>query len=148
MCVSQVGLFDGPVETGTMPIAESLLRFPTSAAITRLAEHFGLPYDPTMQDWPWEVADPTRLDEFLQAYADGDFTEDERFVLMEMILQCCEDLDDRLPSDPRWGRVLALLETHLELHASSVYYWADGDNFTIAADVRRLLGRHRDRLES
>jgi hypothetical protein len=44
-----------------------------------------------MQDWSWEVADATRLDEFLAVYQTASLTDDERFTLMEVLLQSFED---------------------------------------------------------
>ncbi|MCP5384447.1 MAG: hypothetical protein H6913_07510 [Altererythrobacter sp.] len=45
-----------------------------------------------MQDWEFEVADANRIDEFLSAYQSQELTDDERFTLMEMIIQSFEDL--------------------------------------------------------
>jgi hypothetical protein len=58
-------------------------RWPTSQARMALSARFKLPYDDSMQDWEWEVADPARLSEFLGAYSCGQLTDDERFSLME-----------------------------------------------------------------
>jgi hypothetical protein len=62
-----------------------------------------------MQDWPWEVADAERLDEFLAAYEGGNLSEDERFTLMEVILQSFEDLAASTGFDARWDRALAAI---------------------------------------
>lgn len=84
-------------------------RFVTPAAIEALALRFGLPASPSMQDWSWEMADPTRLDDFLAFYEEGDLTDDQRFVLMEMILQSFEDRAADPATDARWPRVMAFL---------------------------------------
>jgi hypothetical protein len=105
-----------------------------------------------MQDWEWEVADPARLDEFLDAYENAGLTEDERFVLMEMLIQSCEDLPDR-DGDARWGRVLELLNRNVALHIATVWYWAtpddtaEFDGFGVGKDVRRVLEEHRGQFE-
>jgi len=78
-----------------------------------------------MQDWEWEVADASRFGEFLDAYSSGPLNEDERFSLMEMLIQCVEDMD--LPSietTPQWRAVAALLTADPRLHSSSVRYWS------------------------
>ena len=54
-----------------------------------------------MQDWEWEVASPERIDEFLAAYEGGELTDDERFTLMETLLQSFEDVDAPLLNDSR-----------------------------------------------
>jgi hypothetical protein len=104
-----------------------------------------------MQDWEWEVADATRLDEFISAYRDPDLSEDERFTLMETIIQSCEDLGDGLREDAHWAKVRALLEEHIDLHISSVWYWAslDTDLFDawhVSPFMRSLVDKYRRRF--
>lgn len=136
-----------------MPVPEHLRRFPTAASIRSLAARLGLPDSPGMQDWPWEVADAGRLDKLLAVYEQGDLTEDERFTLMEIMLQSCEDLGPGLGADPRWHRVLDLLDANIELHAWSVWYWSDVENereedrWSVAPFLRRLLARHRSHFQ-
>tara|TARA_R110002073_G_scaffold4918_2_gene31246 strand:- start:5934 stop:6287 length:354 start_codon:yes stop_codon:yes gene_type:complete len=111
-----------------MSVPEHLWRFPTAGAIASLANRLGVPHHPSMQDWEWEIADPDRIDEYLSLYRDGGLTDDERFTLMETILQSFEDLDADLTSDPRWLAVLDWLDRDVELHAHSIWYWADLEN--------------------
>jgi hypothetical protein len=107
-----------------------------------------------MQDWEWEVADHTRLDEFISAYQSGKLGDDERFTLMETIIQSFEDLGPRSELDPRWQRILEILDRNIELHACSVWYWSalDGksceEQFWVTPSMRRILTRHRTRLEA
>jgi hypothetical protein len=127
-----------------------LQRHPTRAAIDRLAARLGLRNEPQMQDWEWEVADAERLDEFIALYGDPQLSEDERFTLMETIIQSCEDLGDALEGDPRWSKVQALLEEHLDLHISSVWYWAALENdlddaWRVSPFMRDLVEKHRVR---
>jgi hypothetical protein len=75
-------------------VPEHLSRFTTREAIDRLAQRFGLPNTPGMQDWEWQVAYPARIPEFLAAYAMGGLSDDERFVLLEVLganrrWRCC-----------------------------------------------------------
>jgi hypothetical protein len=134
-------------------VPEHLWRFPTREAIDSLADRFGLRNTPEMQDWEWEVADPARLDEFLAAYLSGGLSEDERFTLMETLLQCFEESEVDLASDQRWAQVAAALDSHIELHAHTVWYWSCVDDhdsanwFRVTPCVRRILERHRTRLE-
>jgi hypothetical protein len=104
-----------------------------------------------MQDWEWEVADPKRIDEFLRAYEGGELSDDERFTLMETILQSFEDLSRTLEADKRWLQVLALLEANIQLHIYTVWYWADLENDTtwkVAPFLRQILEKHRGRFEN
>jgi hypothetical protein len=128
-----------------------LLRSPTRFAINTLSLRFGLPNDPNMQDWQWEVADAARIDEFLCAYESGELSDDELFTLMETILQSFEEL--RSSSDPRWQRVLDILDRNVDLHAYSIWYWSALDaeeskeQFWVSPFLRPVLARHRSRLE-
>jgi hypothetical protein len=136
-----------------MSVPEHLWRFPTAAAVDALARRFALPNDPNMQDWPWEVADPERLDEFLAAYEGDELSDDERFVLMEMILQAFEDVGRSTGFDPRWLRTLEAIDRNIDLHAHSVWYWSmletedPEDQWLVTPFLRRILSKHRDRLE-
>lgn len=101
-----------------------------------------------------EVADSERLDEFLAAYQSGELDDDERFTLMETILQSFEDLGDSTGFDPRWDRTLAIIDENFELHAYSVWYWSSLENddpeeqWLVTPFLRRILAKHRHRLEN
>jgi hypothetical protein len=100
-------------------------RWVTAAARKSLARRFNLPDDPFSQDWEYEVADPSRFGELLDAYVCDPLDEDERFALMEILIQCIEDMN--LPSiepSPQWDSVAGLLRAHGGLHASTVRYWS------------------------
>lgn len=71
----------------------------TASAIHALAQRFNLLYDHFMQDWEYEVADPNRIDEFIDAYLSNELNEDEKFALMETILQSFEESSKTLDSD-------------------------------------------------
>jgi len=106
-----------------------------------------------MQDWEWEVADSGRLDEFTGAYESGELNGDERFTLMETIIQSFDDLGPQHERDPRWRRILEILDRNIELHIYSVWYWSavdgetSGEQFWVTPSVRRVLASHRTWLE-
>ncbi|MEM1196923.1 MAG: hypothetical protein AAGH57_12525 [Pseudomonadota bacterium] len=133
-------------------IPDHLWRHPTRAAIDALALRFGLPNTPDMQDWEHEVADSRRIDEFLAAYQSGILSDDERFTLMETIIQSFENLAEPLESDSRWPTVLELLNTNIRLHAKTVWYWAlpdESDNanlWAVSLPLRPILETHRSEL--
>jgi hypothetical protein len=128
-------------------------RWPTAAAIEKLAQRFDLPTGPHMQDWEWEVADPNRIDEFLAAYKSAELDDDERFTLMEMLIQSFEDLEEDLETHPRWTELLDLLEENTELHASTIWYWgtptADNDvtEWRVAPYLWQVVQRRRSVFE-
>lgn len=132
-----------------MSVPEHLWRFPTRAAIDALAERFTLPNTPDMQDWAWEVADPCRIDEFLAAYQSSELTDDERFTLMEIILQSFADASGSLSDDTRWSLTLSLLDKNVALHIYSIWYWSDLENdlgeedqWKVTPFLRKLLDHH------
>lgn len=136
-----------------LQVRDDLARYPTRAAIDSLAARFGLENHPGMQDWQWEVSDPERIEEFLTAYTSGELDDDERFTLMETILESLEE-SQRLPeSDPLWAVTLDNLETNILLHAPTILYWSAIENDEIAWSwkivpfCRRILDRHRDLFE-
>jgi hypothetical protein len=81
----------------------------------------GLPYHDDMQDWPWEVADSARIEDYIQLYDRA--PEAERVVIMEMLLQAATMEDN--PKDLRlaWVKIEALLNQNAPLHASTAQYW-------------------------
>lgn len=137
-----------------MELSEVLWRFPTHKAKNRLAYRFNLPNEPNMQDWEWEVADPQRINEFLAAYISEDLTEEQKFTLMETMLQSFEDLDEPLEKDSRWYKVLTILDQHIALHLSSVYYWSALDTedvdeqWRVTPFLRVIIEKHRAEFTS
>lgn len=129
-------------------------RYPTRAAIDTLAARFGLPNTPDMQDWEHQVADPARIGEFWTAYESGELDDDEKFTLMETVLESFETLAADTPpaKDPRWHEVLSTLDRSINLHIATVWYWScweekDQENlFHISPDIRRILAKHQERF--
>ncbi|MDR7271241.1 hypothetical protein J2X20_003909 [Pelomonas saccharophila] len=123
-------------------MTELMLSLPSSAARQSLAQRLGLPYADTMQDWEWEVASPDRFEDFLRAYRTADLSDDERVSLMEMLIQCVEDMQ---ASPTAWGAIEPLLRAHPDLHGASVLYWAmpqeqEEDNLMrVSRPMRKLL---------
>ena len=127
-------------------IPQHLVRHWSGSAIASLAYRFSLPNTPFMQDWPWEVADIALLDKFLQAY--HECADDECFVLMDILLQCMEELGAEFRQHPSWPRIYNLLDTNITRHIYTVWYWActdcddPDDTFKVACDMRALLTKH------
>ena len=128
-----------------MELPEHLWRFPTVEAISSLAARFGFSNLPDMQDWEYEVADPARIDDFLDAYLCGELSEDERFTLMETILQSFEEFPSPLEDHPRWQELLSLLKENLDLHLYTIWYWSSleteslEDCFRVTPEMREIF---------
>jgi hypothetical protein len=78
-------------------------RWDTTAARQQVASKLGLTYADVMQDWPWEVASPERLDDYWSLYASA--SDDERVVLMEMMLQATTDQEESAAYEHAWAQV-------------------------------------------
>lgn len=98
-------------------MAETVL-YPTTAARKAMAVRFSLPYDDAMQDWEWEVANADEFERYLAAYTPA-MPSDQRFSLMEMLVQCVEDSKDEALFNIRWARIRPLLVNHITLHANN-----------------------------
>ena len=96
-------------------------RWETTAARQQVARKLGLPYTDAMQDWPWEVAAPERLGDYRQLYASA--SDDERVVLMEMMLQATTDQEEPAAFAHAWSQVKGHLDQNPALHAWTVHYW-------------------------
>ncbi len=115
-----------------------------------LALRFHLPYDDSMQDWEWEVADAARFEEFFVAYSSSDISEDEAFSLMEILLQCIEAMPDEEQVSCSWQAIESHLKANMSIHLSTIKYWAClGENdpiacFRVALNMRSLLALPAD----
>jgi hypothetical protein len=120
-------------------------RFPTCKARQSLAARFGLPYDSSMQDWEWEVADAARFDEFLAGYRPSELTEYELFSLMEVLVQCAEDMPNEQGFLNAWRAIEPLLRGNIGTHRATIEYWSClGEHelaacFRVTPSMRRLL---------
>ncbi|EGO8188306.1 hypothetical protein E6X08_02725 [Escherichia fergusonii] len=129
-------------------LPKHLIRYETGQAIDSLAQRFSLPYEPSMQDWPIEVADKQLLDEFLSAYSECN--DDECFVLMIILLECIDSFGEQYYKHPSWSVIYDLLDTHITRHIYTVWYWSCTDYedeeledaFYITSDMRALLKKH------
>ena len=129
-------------------LPEHLWRFPTGAARELLAARFELLLDDSDQDWEWTNSRLEQLPDYLAAYQSGELNDDERFTLMEMMIQCAEDE----PAKTHLKPVLQLLDANTRLHLYSIWYWACvgselSDSWKIAPEMRAILWRHRDLWE-
>ena len=108
-------------------IKEPQFRCPTKEAIEKLVERFNFEYSIDMQDWEWQVADYSRIDEFIDYYEKDGLTNDEKFTLMETMIQSFEDSETELESNEKWKKIIKLLNKNFNLHQYSIWYWASFD---------------------
>lgn len=102
-----------------------------------------------MQDWEIEVADATRIEEFLQALESDELTPDEQFTLAEVVMA---SLDGAKRPHPAEGRFVQILVSNPTLHAHTILYWAcfDSENpdrhFPATPVARAVYHQVRDQL--
>jgi hypothetical protein len=91
-----------------------------------LARHLGLPSpDPFSQDWEYEVADSSKVGEWLNAYNSGEFDPCQLTMLMEMILASYEDAMREGSARPEdRDTIRRCLLQGRKLHEATVDYWA------------------------
>lgn len=120
---------------------------PRSGARRALAKRLGLHYDDAMQDWEREVADAERFDDLLRVYSRDDLSSDELGSLMEMLIQCAEDLHGTPAGPAAWSAIEPWLISRRALHGGTIAYWAREDEsepeslFGVSGAMRRVRKR-------
>lgn len=99
--------------------------YSTKAAIQKLGFELKINVnDKYSQDWEYENADFRRLNEFVSYYKNARLTDEEKFVLMRLIL---ESFNDGLSSgeDPflAWQEVVRILLGDSKIHESTIQEW-------------------------
>lgn len=119
------------------------MRFINNEAILYLNKQLKLPARGCEQDWEIELADASRLEEFITFYEDAEISNNKRFALMALIIASLEDFSYVEPIDNKiWGRVSKLLCADRQLHQPTIDYWSvvdDGDNPEDSFKISRLI---------
>ena len=75
-----------------------------------------------MQDWPLEVADASRVGEFLELFGSETLSPEEKFALMSLVICSFDELEGEV--DPGWQKIRTLLIADAKLFASLIVYWS------------------------
>ncbi|MBS1522699.1 MAG: hypothetical protein JST50_17000 [Bacteroidetes bacterium] len=119
-------------------------RFAMPQAIKKLAKELGLPYSPIMQDWSYEVSNPNDIEKYINHY-NSLTDDDEKFVLIEIIIDSNNDLEDHAQLEFYWNKVRQLLIKDFAIHEYTIFYWAgitkreDLDEWPIVPCMQTLL---------
>lgn len=132
----------------TRKIKEPKFRCGTAKAIESLSRKLALPLDKQSQDWSYEVAVPERLAEYLFLYSNLK-DDDEKFVLIEIILEALNDQSQKNDFIFYWKQVKEILVKDFDLHEYTVYYWCCWDNriedsFVISKFLRKFWKEHEN----
>jgi len=120
-------------------------------AIENLNKKLVLPdLGPYSQDWEYELADSSKLIEFVTYYDKSILTIDEKFALMALIISSLDDyLSEGKLSDHLCDKVKYLLHKDFEIHKNKIIYWALEevnvleDCFAVTPFMREILEKHR-----
>ena len=108
-----------------------------------LADELQIPFDDTMQDWPFEVVNSEDIDKYISHYK-SITDEDKKFLLMEAIIQATTDQKTTEDFHKYWNLIKPFLISNFLLHEYSIYDWASFDEpdikycWTISKNMRDL----------
>lgn len=112
----------------------------TKATMQEVAASLGIACEPWMQDWPIEVADGTRLEEFIDHY-ENEKRPEHRLAIVEVLLVSLDDAFLRSqPSDGILARLANVFRKHSELLGDWLCTDAtsEGELFAITPWLRSL----------
>ncbi len=106
-----------------MKVQEPKFRCGTEKAIKELVAKYDYPYAEWMQDWPYEIAEPSEIENYFKHY-DEQKDEDKKFSLMEMLIQALTNIEDQREFDKNWKLLIPRIVKDFELHEYTVFYWS------------------------
>lgn len=120
----------------------------TAATVERLNARLGVTPDDDIdtQDWPAAMSDPALLEAALEAYDSPEAGDDDRALIIELLLNTFEYGSVEREGNPDWRRTLDRIERDFAAHAPTVLRWAepeDGNPWLISDDMQALLKRQR-----
>jgi len=125
-------------------VVEPEFRCGTGKAIASLATKLDVEYNDFMQDWSYEIANPNEIEKYIELYKNLR-DEEEKFVLMETIIQATEEQNGEKLFLNYLNIVKNFLEIDFHIHKYTIYYWACFDTediedcFKISVFMRELL---------
>lgn len=111
----------------TSKITQPKERYSTRKAIDKLVKELNMPHENWMQDWPYEIADSSQIDRYINYYQTIT-DEDEKLLLMRAILQATEEQDSQELLLKYWDTIHHFLNEDFHIHEYTIYYWCCFDN--------------------
>ncbi|WP_379359863.1 MULTISPECIES: hypothetical protein [unclassified Paenibacillus] len=101
-------------------------KYVTREVMYKLAEKLNLPEpDEYSQDWEYEVADTSRINEFLFSYENLILKCEEKFALMIVIISSFNDLlSEKGMEFTVWEQIKRNLVSDIEIHMNTILYWS------------------------
>ena len=120
-----------------------------------LSHQFNLAWEGWEQDYPLEVADASRLEEFISVLEVQTLLPEQEKILVELILYSFDDWlhDQDVDHLAIWSRVKKRLKENWDLHEERIRYWALIDSpghegFKLTPFARALWATEKDFYES
>lgn len=141
-----------------MNTREPKFRCGTAKAIYSVVIKFNLPHEEWMQDFPIEISDAEKIEDYFGFY-DQVTDDDEKFVLMELLIQATTEQPTSWDLYHSWLELKQRLIQDFLIHEYTVYYWCCFDNkdieecWSITPYMRELwyqqkYSNRRDKLKS
>jgi hypothetical protein len=105
---------------------EPKYRSGTRLAIVNVAKRLNVSFEDWMQDWPIEAVKASDIDIYINQY-ESCRNDDEKFVLMEAIIQAIEEQPSKDQLEKYWELVKPILIGDLKIHEYTIYYWSRFD---------------------
>ncbi len=109
---------------------EPTFRCGTRKSIDELSKELNIPYDTSMQDWSYTEGKPEDIEKYIALY-NSTTNDDNKFVLMELIIQATEDQTEKTSFHKYWDIVKNILQKDFTIHEYTVYYWSCFDTQNI-----------------
>ncbi|WP_413533268.1 hypothetical protein [Empedobacter brevis] len=101
-------------------------RFVTKKAIEELTKGLNLVYNlEDYQDWEYIVGQPEDIEKYINYY-NSEVDEDNKFALMEIIIQVLEEQEE-MDFFKYLEIVQKLLYTNFKIHEYTIFYWSSFD---------------------
>ncbi|MDD9265729.1 hypothetical protein ACFPES_01660 [Paenibacillus sp. GCM10023248] len=119
--------------------------FVTKKSVESLTEKLQLPVEREYQDWEVEIANSSRLSEFVMFYESAKLNDEEKFALMSLIIASFDDaLSEGNVPDGIWDKIRGLLRSNFDLHGKTILYWSLVDEelddcFSVTQYMRELI---------
>lgn len=125
------------------------IKNPTRQAIDYLTEMLNIPeLDEYSQDWECEAADSSRIKDFVEFYEDKTLTNIEKYTLMLLIINSCNDaISEENFDNELWYRIQSLLSADKIIHTNIIDYWAcENDELEDCYDITPYIRKLKSNL--
>lgn len=115
-----------------------------------LSKLLNINYRGTEQEWALEFANPDRIDEFLNIASNVEYSLEEKYAIVSLILASYDDyLNININgNDKLWKDIIKLLDENPQLYQELLDYWAIPDEtttdyFAITPLIRTYIIRNK-----